>query len=191
MSRPIPDIRSRKLEGITAQEWAALNPDPLAVPWPDDAAYCPHARFVGMPCPWCLGVNAPVPEMAAWGPDEDVARLRRQNHEYAARRDREMAALRSQVAKYHSAADRARALVRGTPVDWSKDPKAQEPDGWWNYTSQGIREVILTAVLDARSSDHAVLLARARRARLAQVAAFLVGLALGAAAGVVVAGVWR
>lgn len=41
------------------------------------------------------------------------------------------------------------------------------------------------------ADDHAVLLARARRAKLAQVRAFLVGLALGAAAGVVVAGVWR
>lgn len=40
------------------------------------------------------------------------------------------------------------------------------------------------------SSDHAVLLARARRAKLAQSTAFLVGLALGAAAGVVVVGVW-
>lgn len=43
----------------------------------------------------------------------------------------------------------------------------------------------------ASSDEHAVLLARARRAKLAQWTAFLVGLALGAAAGVVVAWVWR
>lgn len=47
----------------------------------------------------------------------------------------------------------------------------------------------LNALADC-DDDHAVLLARARRAKRAQWTAFLVGLALGAAAGVVVAWVW-
>jgi glycine cleavage system protein P-like pyridoxal-binding family len=50
------------------------------------------------------------------GPQDDVARLRQQNHDAAVRHDREVAALRSKVARYQNAYERARELVAGSPA---------------------------------------------------------------------------
>jgi hypothetical protein len=88
--------------------------------------------------------------------DDTVTRLRRQNHEHAERRDREMAELRSKVAKYENAYHAAKERVRGTPVDWmhwTTDAAAQEPDGWWRYTSQITRDVLMAAALDTRAAE--------------------------------------
>lgn len=86
---------------------------------------------------------------------DEIVRLRRQNHEYAERRDHEMAALQSKVDRYRNAYERARELVRGTPADWSKDAAAAKEDGWWNYTSQQNRDIIAAAVLAAQEARDA------------------------------------
>jgi hypothetical protein len=111
---------------------------------------------------WCVPHDHVEPDQERWERDQaaalsaqptppplDVERLRRQNHEHAERRDREMSGLRRQVDRYQNAYRRAKELVRGSPVDWSKDPSSQEPDGWWGYTSQSNRDVLMAAVLDA------------------------------------------
>jgi hypothetical protein len=87
--------------------------------------------------------------------DTEVERLRAQNHEHAALRDREMADLRSRLDRWENAAKRARAMVRGTPVDWTNDPPSQEPDGWWNYVSVATRNVLIAAVHDLIDDDSA------------------------------------
>ncbi len=80
--------------------------------------------------------------------DAEIDRLRQQNHEAAERRDRDTAALQSQVDKYKIAYRRAKDRVRGTPVDWTNDPKASEPDGWWNHTSLSNQDILMAAAHD-------------------------------------------
>ena len=80
-------------------------------------------------------------------------RLRKQNHDHAALRDRQMATLQSQVDRYRNAYERARELVRGSPVDWTNDPGSRKADGWWNYTSQNNRDVLMAATLDAAREE--------------------------------------
>lgn len=84
---------------------------------------------------------------------QDVERLRRQNHAMAAAHDRETASLRSRVAVFEAARDRARELVRGSPVDWTDDPPSREPDGWWKYTSQQNREILIAALVERDGGD--------------------------------------
>jgi hypothetical protein len=83
--------------------------------------------------------------------EAEVVRLRQQNHDAAAARDRQTADLQRRIAEYDNAAVRARELVRGTPVDWSYDPPSREPDGWWKYTSVSVKHVLITAVHDAQA----------------------------------------
>ena len=83
----------------------------------------------------------------------EADRLRQQNHDAAAARDKETAALRSEVDRFENAAARACELVRGSPVDWTDDPPSQKPNGWWNYTSQNNRNVIIAAVRAAREAQ--------------------------------------
>jgi len=101
-------------------------------------------------------MNEPLEQAA--GPltaEDEVSRLRRQNHEHAEKRDREMADLRRQVNRYQNAYRRAKERVRGSPVDWTNDQKSQEPDGWWTYTSQNNRDILMAATLDAERAARA------------------------------------
>lgn len=80
----------------------------------------------------------------------EIDRLRAKNHAAAVRRDRETAEMTAQLAQWKSRVDRARELVRGSPVDWTDTPGSHEPDGWWKYTSQQNRDILIAAVHDAQ-----------------------------------------
>ena len=96
--------------------------------------------------------------------EDEVKRLRQQNHDAAAKRDAEERELRRQVGRYESAHARAKESVRGSPVDWTDSSRAQNPDGWWSYTSQQNRDIIAAAILAAGSGDETLdLLIEARR----------------------------
>lgn len=79
---------------------------------------------------------------------EEIARLRRQNHDAAAKRDAEERWVRRRLAHYENAYARAKELVRGSPVDWTDSTRAQNPEGWWNYTSQSNRDIIAMAIFN-------------------------------------------
>lgn len=82
-------------------------------------------------------------------PTTEVERLRQQNHDAAVERDRKNAAMERELARCRNAYQRAKELVRGSPVDWSKEADGK-PDGWWGYTSQNNRDIVAAAISEAR-----------------------------------------
>ena len=127
---PRPDVPARPIDGRLAAGWCYFASMTASEKWEHGIA----------------AILAAEPRLRL---DVDGERLRRQNHEAAERHDREMAEMRSRLARFDMAVKRARELVRGTPVNWTNVPGSQEPDGWWTYTSQQNREILIAAVHDA------------------------------------------